>query len=443
MRARFCGLTAFAAETEQRVEPSLAESWTSNRTSTRFTFTLRSDARFSDGSVITARDVVDSLERLVRKATRSPHAFVLASVAGYDEAVAGRRRRLDGLRAEGPRTIVFTLRYPFAELPVFLSHPAAVVIPSAARTSGRFGADVASSGPFVATEVVTDSRIVFERDPDAVGATAYLDGFEILAADDPALLARSGNADVAYLAAGERGSASADLWATVSFGINIARFPDARTRRVFAQTFDRRSLSRSIEGRPTGRLVPAALLRADPVPPPAADIEAARAAWRNAPHPDRKIRVYHLDDPQSVAAGQRLVADLRAAGIPANGFAITAAQYPVALGDRDYDLVQLGWLSEIPSPDGFLAGQLLSSSPDNQNGWKDRGFDDLISQARATRDPVSRVVVYRRAETRALQAAAMVAVFTPRVELEVTDQVEGLLLDGSGTFDPAAIWRTT
>jgi ABC-type transport system substrate-binding protein len=42
------------------VQPGLAESWTSNADATEWTFSLRQDARFSDGTPVTANDVVQT-----------------------------------------------------------------------------------------------------------------------------------------------------------------------------------------------------------------------------------------------------------------------------------------------------------------------------------------------------------------------------------------------
>jgi peptide/nickel transport system substrate-binding protein len=58
----------------QRVEPRLAESWTSSPDGKTLTFRLRAGLRFSDGSPLTAKDAVWSIRRVLRSDTKAPVA---------------------------------------------------------------------------------------------------------------------------------------------------------------------------------------------------------------------------------------------------------------------------------------------------------------------------------------------------------------------------------
>ena len=49
---------------EGKIQPSLAESWTQSDDRKSYTFTLRKDAKFSNGEAFTAADVKFSLERV-------------------------------------------------------------------------------------------------------------------------------------------------------------------------------------------------------------------------------------------------------------------------------------------------------------------------------------------------------------------------------------------
>ncbi|MBP1912408.1 ABC transporter substrate-binding protein [Thermococcus stetteri] len=48
------------------IEPALAESWEVNENSTVWTFHLRKDLKFADGTPLTAKDVVRSIERVMK-----------------------------------------------------------------------------------------------------------------------------------------------------------------------------------------------------------------------------------------------------------------------------------------------------------------------------------------------------------------------------------------
>jgi len=66
----------------QRVEPELAQSWSSSHDGKTITFSLRPGLEFSDGSPLTARDIVWSLRRVLSPATAAPVAEEFVSPAG-------------------------------------------------------------------------------------------------------------------------------------------------------------------------------------------------------------------------------------------------------------------------------------------------------------------------------------------------------------------------
>ena len=74
------------------VIPGMAKSYvcTDNLDGTEtYTFTLRSDAKWSDGKPVTAAHFVYAWQRLVDPATESPNASLLEMVKGYETAIAG------------------------------------------------------------------------------------------------------------------------------------------------------------------------------------------------------------------------------------------------------------------------------------------------------------------------------------------------------------------
>lgn len=91
-------------------------------------FRLRAGLRFQDGAPLTAADVVESLARLLRPESRSPHGWIAAPIEGADEVRAGRTRVPSGLAA--PSALELEIRLAEAA-PSFLrglaAPPAAVV----------------------------------------------------------------------------------------------------------------------------------------------------------------------------------------------------------------------------------------------------------------------------------------------------------------------------
>ena len=66
----------------QKVEPELAQSWKVSPDGKTLTFTIRPGLEFSDGSSLTARDVVWSLRRVLLPATGAPVAEEFVAPAG-------------------------------------------------------------------------------------------------------------------------------------------------------------------------------------------------------------------------------------------------------------------------------------------------------------------------------------------------------------------------
>jgi len=135
-------LTAFDASLT--VEPALASGWTSANGGRTITFTLRPNLRFSDGSPLTAADVVRSWLRLIDPAHPSPLASLLDEIHGARAFLAGHSSDPStvGLKASGS-TVVATFDNPATDFPALVSGPSFGVVPAsidnpATLTAGSF-----------------------------------------------------------------------------------------------------------------------------------------------------------------------------------------------------------------------------------------------------------------------------------------------------------------
>jgi oligopeptide transport system substrate-binding protein len=103
-------------------------------------------------------------------------------------------------------------------------------------------------------------------------------------------------------------------------------------------------------------------------------------------------------------------------------------------------MTMVGWLPNVPTPDGFLSGQLRSEARDNHAHFKDAGFDRLLDRARRTRNDRQRLGYYRRAERRALERMPLIPILFFRNRAVIADRVQDLLLDGAGLFEGERVW---
>ena len=78
-------------DADGNIVPGAAESYEASEGNTVYTFTLREDARWSDGEPVTAEDFVYAWQRAADPATASPYAWYveLAQIQNAAEIVAG------------------------------------------------------------------------------------------------------------------------------------------------------------------------------------------------------------------------------------------------------------------------------------------------------------------------------------------------------------------
>lgn len=165
----FDGLVSVSPAGE--IQPRLAEKW-ENKDNTVWTFHLRPGITWSDGSAITAEDIVWSWQRLVDPKTASPYASYPGSmriVNGADIAEGKKAPASLGVKAINDSTLEVTLTQPNAAFLAMLAHPSLVPIDKV--LVGRFGdkwtkpEHIVSSGAYKLSTWVVNERIVAERNP--------------------------------------------------------------------------------------------------------------------------------------------------------------------------------------------------------------------------------------------------------------------------------------
>jgi oligopeptide transport system substrate-binding protein len=130
----FDGLVALGAG--GKVVPAVANSWKVTAGGTVYTFQLRKNARFQNGTPITAQDFVYSLHRALDPTLASPISFYLANIKGAPEFQAG---KADSVAITAPqlRTLRIELLKPAGDFLRVLSRPVGWVVDR--RAIEKFG----------------------------------------------------------------------------------------------------------------------------------------------------------------------------------------------------------------------------------------------------------------------------------------------------------------
>jgi len=159
-------------------KPSLAKSWKIDGLT--FTFTLQ-DAKFSDGSDLTADDVAFTMKGLLAKTTASPRASKLSSIQGAKEYTAGSATDVAGIKVVDPKTLVVTLATPdasFLQNMRYVSPVPKKLLDGKDLTKDAFFQKPVGAGPFIFVSWQVGGDFVAQRNPNYYQkGLPYLDKF--------------------------------------------------------------------------------------------------------------------------------------------------------------------------------------------------------------------------------------------------------------------------
>jgi len=132
------------------IVPALAESWEISDDNLLWTFHLRDQVLFHDGTELDAQDVKATLERIRAPETASPKAAEYAAI--------------EKISVIDDRTVQLQLSEPYAPLLSTLASGWSAILPSEKIASGHdFGTQPVGTGPFVLEEWLRDNKIVLKK----------------------------------------------------------------------------------------------------------------------------------------------------------------------------------------------------------------------------------------------------------------------------------------
>lgn len=246
---------------------AMAEATQKSEDGLTYTFTLR-DAKWSNGTSVTANDFVFAWRRLVDPATASEYSFI-ASIAGLKNAsaiVAGEKAVEElGVTAKDDKILVVELDFPVSYFESLMSFNSFFPVNEAffQNVGDAFGTSpdtILSNGPFkMAQYEPAATTIEVEKNPDYWDAAAVqLDGIQyqvIKEAQQTMLAYQNGNIDVATLAGEQVEQFKADpefhnimagyLW-YISPNQTVAGLENVNLRKAIALSFDKAAVANNI-----------------------------------------------------------------------------------------------------------------------------------------------------------------------------------------------------
>src|SRR5258708_8960848 len=176
----FTGLVQL--DDQMAVRPQLASSWRVAPDGLTWTFHLRHNLKFSDGTPLTSADVASSIDRALQPAEHSTVAPIyLALVADSDKLLAGKIKTIinDSLLTPDPNPIVIKANKKASYFLDALTYSCSYVIEKS--LIAKYGTNFAdhlteggSDGPFKVAEYTRGTRIVFVPNPNYYGPKPHL-----------------------------------------------------------------------------------------------------------------------------------------------------------------------------------------------------------------------------------------------------------------------------
>jgi oligopeptide transport system substrate-binding protein len=150
--------------------PGAAESWTVSDDGTVYTFKLRKDGVWSDGTPVTAEDFVFAFHRLEDPATGAEYASMLYPVKGAEDFNTKKGKAEDmGVKAIDATTLEVTLKAPTPYFLEMLTHQATYPVNKASMD--KLGADwikpgkLVSNGAYTLAEWVPNDHLKLVKNP--------------------------------------------------------------------------------------------------------------------------------------------------------------------------------------------------------------------------------------------------------------------------------------
>jgi oligopeptide transport system substrate-binding protein len=445
-RAMFAGLTRLDPATLETV-PDLAGSWDSPDGGRSWRFTLREGLRWSDGSPLTAADVVASWERLAAPATAAPYAAW----------VAGGRFQVE----DGRPVAVFPEPRPL--FPMLCSPPALAPVPTSLREQppGVLPRPLVSSGPYRLLERRLRDRLRLERNPhswraaevksptlDLLTVDSDITALNLFLTGQVAFAPKTPELALPTLLAEEdpRLHRGPEL-GTVFLRLNQAEGPaaDPRLRRALLLATDPIALARTLgEGRqPAAGFVPPAMPGHGGASWPTPDPAAARALLAEVVaagdgSPPRLELLY----PSSTR--NRLVAEALAAqwretlGLELRLMNLEARTFYPAQSALEYQLSLSSWVADYPDALSFLE-ILRGGDRNNRSGYADPAYDRLIAEAATTLDPARRAALLGETEARLAAQAVVIPLLAQERQELVSTRLRGWHDNPLGVIDWTAL----
>ncbi|AJY73532.1 peptide ABC transporter substrate-binding protein [Paenibacillus beijingensis] len=258
------GLTRLNSNGEP--EPAIAKEWKSSDDGKTYTFTLRDDAKWSNGDSVTASDFVYSWERALKPETASEYAYFLYYIENAEKYNKGELKDASqlGIKALDDHTLEVKLTGPTPYFVSLISHytyfPVHKATVEAKPEWAAEASTIVTNGPFLLKEWAHADKLVLEKNPDYFNADKVkFDKVTISLVEDDNTVYNMFETDKIDWIGAQAGSVPTDLTAKLIgegkadvkpvasvyyyvFNTQKAPFDNVKIRKAFSMSINRQSI---------------------------------------------------------------------------------------------------------------------------------------------------------------------------------------------------------
>ncbi len=438
------------------IVPGLAEKWEVSEDGKVWTFTLREGLKFSDGTSLTAKDVVRSIER-VMKINGDPAWLVTSFV--------------DKVEAKDDRTVVFYLKKPVAYfLSLVATPPYFPVNPKYPEDKIASDATWGGAGPYRIVKFVRDEELVLEPNPYYYGEKPKNSKVIIKFYRDASTLRlalENGEIDIAW-----RTLRPTDIeYFKSKSGFKVIEVPGSFIRYVCLNTaieptkekLVRQALAAAIDrkqiidvvlrgaGEPLYSLVPNGMWSHIDAFKKYGDknIELAKELLEKAGYSEtNKLKIQLWYTPTHYGDTEADIAQLLKKQWEDTGLIeveIKSAEwstYVDYIRKGQLQVYLLGWYPDYLDPDDYLYPFLHSEA----NSWAGTGFknktvDELLDQAQVVIDQKERAKLYEKVQEILAEEVPYIPLFQGKLYIVASEDVKGIIPSPTMLFYYSSVYK--
>ncbi|MBQ2976244.1 MAG: peptide ABC transporter substrate-binding protein [Clostridia bacterium] len=435
-----------------------------------YTFTLKDNLKWSDGTPHTAHDYVYTIKRILIPETAAKYVTnVTDYIVGAQEYYDGTTTDFEtvGVKATDDKTLVFTLKAPISFFPALLSMWTFSPVQSATiEANGDQWTNKAetyvSNGPFMVSELNLGESVVLVKNPhyyDADKVKLEKITFRYIADQSTSLMAYENgeitgmntvpSSDYARLKASDSGLVLSAAYGTVYYNFNCekAPFDNVLVRKAFNLAIDRYTIINDVaqtDAEPAFSFMsPGYVLdgeefvegRSDFGLSDEADVEAAQAALAEAGYPNGEgfpeITLSYYTN-ESVKKIVEALAEMLETNLNIK-VKITNADWAIFYEDvlaGNFDLCAMGWSGDYVHPMTFLM-LLKTGDINNLGGYSNADYDALVNQALSMTDDKAAMEVMRQADNLVSADYPVLSLYYKSNTMLMNPAVQGYLVTAS------------